>query len=175
MPTRLGNIGLLQDPVAQQLLQSKMPARLAYTWRDGSARVVPIWFHWDGEDFAFGTPPDSAKMQALKDGTKVALTIDDDATPHRVLFIRGTVRIDTVDGVAPEYEAAATRHLGDEVGRAWVQQMRILCPRMARVFIRPERVALLDFDLGIPSPVGRAMERAEARPREIGTCLTSIE
>ncbi len=33
---------LNSDPVAQQLLQSTIPARLAYTWRDGTPRVVPM-------------------------------------------------------------------------------------------------------------------------------------
>ena len=36
---------LLDDPVAQELLHSTNLARLAYTWHDGTPRVVPIWFH----------------------------------------------------------------------------------------------------------------------------------
>ncbi len=38
MPSKQGDVGLLQDPVAQQLLQAKGPAHLAYTWRDATAR-----------------------------------------------------------------------------------------------------------------------------------------
>ena len=44
-----GSRELLNDPVASALLSSVNPARLAYTWTDGSPRVVPIWFHWTGE------------------------------------------------------------------------------------------------------------------------------
>ena len=46
---RQGSLGLLDDPVAQALLGSANPAKLAYSRMDGSPRVVPIWFHWTGE------------------------------------------------------------------------------------------------------------------------------
>jgi hypothetical protein len=39
-----GDLELLQHPVSQELMQSKIPARLAYIWTDGTPRVVPIWF-----------------------------------------------------------------------------------------------------------------------------------
>jgi hypothetical protein len=48
MPTSQGDLELLNDPVARRLLASPVPARLAYTWTDGTPRVVPIGFHWNG-------------------------------------------------------------------------------------------------------------------------------
>lgn len=36
-----GSLELLNDPVAQALLGSANPARLACTWMDGSPRVIP--------------------------------------------------------------------------------------------------------------------------------------
>src|SRR5262245_23495243 len=101
MTSRQGSLELLQDPVAQRLLQSRLPARLAYSWTDGSPRVIPIGFHWTGSEIFFGTPPDSPKMRAFRDGTKVAVTIDTDEMPYQVLQIRGTARTDVVDGIAP--------------------------------------------------------------------------
>ncbi len=65
MPTKQGDVALLNDPVAQQLLESKNLAKLAYTWTDGSPRVLPIWFHWDGRQIVLGTPPAAPKMKAL--------------------------------------------------------------------------------------------------------------
>ena len=47
MPTKQGDLKLLSSPVAQELLQSTIPARLGYIARDGTPRVVPIWFHWN--------------------------------------------------------------------------------------------------------------------------------
>ena len=52
-----GDPKLLEDPVAKELLKSTIPARLAYNWTDGTPRVVPIWFHWDGKEIVMGSPP----------------------------------------------------------------------------------------------------------------------
>jgi hypothetical protein len=162
MSTKQGSLALLDDPVAQQLLQSKIPARFAYNWRDGTPRVVPIGFHWNGKEIVLGTPPDAPKMKVLRDGAKVALTIDSDSSPYKVLLIRGTIRIDTVDGVAPEYAATCRRVMGEEAGNAWVAQVAAMWSQMVRIFIRPEWVGLLDFETRFPSAIERAMERAQA-------------
>jgi Pyridoxamine 5'-phosphate oxidase len=160
MTSQQGDLALLQEPVAQQLLQSTSPARLAYVWTDGTPRVVPINFHWNGTELVFGGPPDAPKMRALQDGDQVAASIDTDAMPYRVLQIRGRIRTDTVDGVAPEYEALTRRVMGDEAGEAWLVNLRAMTSQMSRVFLRPEWVALLDFETRFPSALERAMERA---------------
>jgi hypothetical protein len=77
-------------------------------------------------------------MHALHDGDKVALSIDTDTMPYQVLRIRGRVRTDVVEGVAPEYEAMTRRTMGDDVGREWIEQMRPIVPSMARIFVTPE-------------------------------------
>ena len=162
MPTHQGDVGLLNDPVAQQLLQSKFPARLAYIWSDGTPRVVPVWFHWNGSEIVVAGPPDAPKLKVLKDGTKVALTIDSDTMPHKVLLIRGSVRTDIVDGMAPEYAASAHRYLGDEGGDAWVGMAGGLMTAMARIFVTPEWVGVMDFEARFPNALERAMEQAQS-------------
>src|SRR5205085_4895579 len=109
MPSKQGGLELLQTPVAQELLQSTIPARLAYVWPDGTPRVVPIWFHWNGTELVLGTPPKSPKVHALTPKANVALSIDGNTFPYRVLQIRGTAQVETVPGVVPEYAAAAER------------------------------------------------------------------
>jgi hypothetical protein len=161
MRTEQGSLALLDDPVAQRLLQSSIPARLAYTWTDGTPRVVPIVFHWNGTELMFGTSPDAAKMSALKDGDKVAVTIDTSEFPYKVLLIRGSVRIDVVDGIAEEYRAATLRNLGEEMGSGWLANMEHLVSHMARIFVTPEWVGILDFETRFPSHVERAMENAQ--------------
>ena len=52
-----GDLSLLHDPIALELLKSRVPARLAYIWMDGPLRVVPIWFHWDGSSMVVCSPP----------------------------------------------------------------------------------------------------------------------
>jgi len=144
-----GSLELLRDPVAESLLGSVNPARLAYTWMDGSPRVVPIWFHWDGDQFVLGTPPKAPKLRALAADPRVALTIDDTAWPHQVLFVRGQASVELLDNVCPEYELAATRYFGPEQGPAWVSTLRE--KPMARIAITPKWVGILDFQTRFPS------------------------
>ncbi len=146
-----GGLELLQHPASQELLHSKIPARLAYIGTDGAPRVIPIWFHWNGRDFIMATPTKAPKLKALAKNPKVSFTIDDNTFPHKVLLIRGTARLDKVDGVVPEYAAAAERYFGPEQGKAWVNQLRTLTPSMVRITIAPEWVGLLDFQTRFPS------------------------
>jgi PPOX class probable F420-dependent enzyme len=151
MPVPQGDLSLLQHPVAQELLASKIPARLAYIWTDGTPRVVPIWFHWDGRELVMGTPPKAPKLKALSSNPKVSLTIDDENFPHRVLLIRGSARLTPVDGIVPEYAAAAERYFGAERGQAWINRLKKMVPGMVRIAITPEWVGIIDFQTRFPS------------------------
>jgi PPOX class probable F420-dependent enzyme len=151
MPSAQGSLALLKDPVAQELLRSKIPARLAYVWPDGTPRVVPVWFHWNGSEFVVATPPRAPKLKALKVNPRVALTIDDNTFPHKVLMARGTATLEEVDGIVPEYQLAAHRYFGEAQGRAWVEQVRKMIPAMVRITIKPEWVGILDFQSRFPS------------------------
>jgi hypothetical protein len=113
--------------------------------------VVPIWFHWNGREFVFGTPPKAPKLKALAKNPKVAITIDDNAFPHKVLQVRGTVVLETVAGIIPEYALAAERYFGREQGQAWLTQLKPMVDRMVRIRLTPEWVGLLDFQTRFPS------------------------
>ena len=151
MPVKQGDLALLQHPASQELLQSRIPARLAYIWTDGSPRVIPIWFHWNGAEFVMGTPPKAPKLKALAQNPRVSLTIDDNVFPHKVLLVRGTARLEPVNGVVPEYALAAERYFGLEPGRAWAAQMGKMVSSMVRITITPDWVGLLDFQTRFPS------------------------
>lgn len=150
-PVKQGDISLLQHPASQELLRSKIPARLAYVWTDGTPRVVPIWFHWNGHDIVMATPPKAPKLKALSKNPRVSLTIDDNTFPHKVLLIRGTARLEPVQGIVPEYEAAATRYFDPALAEGWLKQLRTLVTSMVRITITPEWVGLLDFQTRFPS------------------------
>lgn len=152
-PVKQGDLGLLLHPAAQHLLNSKIPARLAYVWTDGAPRVIPIWFHWNGRDIVMATPSKAPKLKALRVNPRVSLTIDDNTFPHKVLLIRGSAQLDTVEGIVPEYAAAAERYFGPEQAQAWVSQLRSLISSMVRITIRPEWVGLLDFETRFPSAI----------------------
>ena len=131
MLTQQGSLALLTDPVAQQLLHSTKLAHLAYTWHDGTPRVIPIWFHWNGDAIVLGSPLAAPKVHVLPHNASVALTIDADEWPYKVLLLRGTAEVETVDGVVPEYAAAAERYFGAEQGRAWVDNVRHMSAHMS--------------------------------------------
>jgi hypothetical protein len=144
-----GSLDLLNDPVAKALLGSVNPARLAYTWMDGSPRVVPIWFHWTGEQFVLASPPRAPKLRALAADPRVSLSIDDNEWPYKVLLVRGRATVEMLDDVCPEYELAATRYFGPEQGPAWVSTLRGM--PAARITVTPGWVGILDFQTRFPS------------------------
>jgi PPOX class probable F420-dependent enzyme len=154
MPVKQGDLSLLQNPIAQELLQSKIPARLAYIATDGTPRVVPIWFHWNGREFVMATPPKAPKLKSLARNPKVAITIDDNTFPNKVLMVRGTARLEPVDGIVPEYAKAAERYFGTERGKAWMQQVKTMMTSMMKITITPEWVGVLDFETRFPSALG---------------------
>ena len=157
MTVSQGDPALLNDPIAQELLHSPLPARLAYTGPDGTPRVVPIWFHWTGGEVVMAGPDDAPKVQALQANPAVAITIDGDTWPYKVLLVRGLAQVTMVDGVPEEYAAAARRYFGEEQGAAWVAQVGQMVPRMARLAVKPEWVGILDFQTRFPSALARRM------------------
>ena len=146
-----GDLSLLEQPGSQEMLRSKIPARLAYVASDGTPRVVPIWFHWNGREIVMASPPKAPKLKALAKNPKVALTIDNNEFPHTVLMIRGSARLETVDGVVPEYEACAARYFDQKTAEAWLGQLRQIVSSMVRITVTPEWVGLLDFQTRFPS------------------------
>jgi hypothetical protein len=145
-----GGLELFEDPVAQELLASNIPARLAYTWTDGTPRVVSIWFHWNGTDLIVCTFGGAPKLKALNTGDRVAITIDTNAPPNHVLSIRGTAQVTHVQGVVAEYAEAAVRYLGSEQAAGYIQSLPPDIP-MARIAVRPDEIVLLDFETRFPS------------------------
>ena len=144
-----GSLELLNDPVAQALLGSANMAKLAYSWMDGSPRVVPIWYHWTGEQIVLASPVKAPKLRALAADPRVSLTIDDNGWPYKVLLVRGHANVEMLDDVCPEYALAATRYFGPEQGPAWISTLRGM--PMARIPVTPVWVGILDFQTRFPS------------------------
>jgi hypothetical protein len=137
---------LLQtDEVAQELLRSPIVARLGYTWRDGSPRVVPMWFHWTGEDLLMGAPPNSPKMKVLATRPQVAVSIDTVEWPYKWLTLRGTASVEVSAEPFAEYLAMARQYLGEVGGEQFLTALRQTFQAWARIAIRPDEVRILDF------------------------------
>lgn len=156
-----GDLGLLRSEVAQRLLASTIPARLAYVALDGTPRVMPTWFHWTGEVLSMPTflaAPHvrhaPGRLQALRANPDVAVTIDTETWPPEVLTVRGRATITEVEGIPVEYASAARRYLGEEAAREYLDQIAQPGTRMVRIDIHPSWVGVLDFQTRLPSALG---------------------
>jgi hypothetical protein len=156
-------IQVLNDPLAKELMNSNIPARLAYTGPDGLPRVIPIGFLWLGMQFIMGTATTSPKVKALIANPKVALTIDTTTQPPHVLLVRGTASIEIVDGVVPEYLEATKKYVGAEQWPAFEEQVRATYKQQARITIVPEWAKLLDFETRVPTYMEELMEAQAPR------------
>lgn len=152
-----GNPKLINHPVAQQLLHATIPARVGYIAQDGSPRVVPMLFHWTGEEIVVTSWPDDPKVAALQASPSVSVTIDTDEFPFKVLSLRGAATVTIVDGVAPECLPTFSRYFGPAEGQSWVERMRMMSDRQARIAIRPGWVNVVDFQRRFPSGMTKRM------------------
>jgi hypothetical protein len=147
-----------------ELLGSSIPARLAYVGVDGGARVVPIAFLWTGRSLVMATAPKAAKVRALRQNPRVALTVDtQDQWPPRALLIRGAARVELVDGVPDAYVEAARKVTPAEQFEGWEQGVRALYEQMALITVEPDWAKLLDFTTTLPAAVEDLLRRNQAR------------
>jgi hypothetical protein len=157
-----GDVRLLETELAQRLLHSSIPARLAFIATDGTPRVVPTWFDWNGAEVVMatyvagpnaGVRHPAARIAALQKNPAVALSIDTERFPSQILTIRRRVEIDVIDGLAAEYVASARRYLG-EAADDMLAGMNQPGTVQARIAVRPTWVGLLDFATRLPSALG---------------------
>lgn len=147
-----GRLELLDTPLAKTLLAAAIPARVAYTAKDGTPRIAPSWFRWTSGELVMPTfiraphvQAPARRLAALRDRPDVAVSIDTEATPAQVLLVRGQARVTEVDGIDPDYAVAARQYLGEEAAREYLAMADQPGTRMARITVRPRWVGLLDF------------------------------
>ena len=161
MALKQGDLGLLESELAQRLLASQIPARFAYVALDGTPRLLSTWFHWTGGLLSMPTFVAAPhvrhpvrRLRALRANPDVAVAIDTETFPPEVLSLRGRVEITEVDGVPPEYAAAARRYLGEDAAREYIAGIDRPGTRMARIDLRPTWVGVHDFRSRLPSALG---------------------
>ena len=140
----------LSTPGAQELLSSTSAAHLSYIGLDGTPRVIPVGFFWTGDEAVIATATTSPKVAALSARPEVALAIDAGDTPDqaRALSIRGRATVEIVDGVVPEYLAAASRTMDAQAAAEFEQNVRATYGQMARIAITPSWARFYDFGAG---------------------------
>jgi hypothetical protein len=140
----------LSIPGAQELLASTSGAHLAYVGNDGAPRVIPVGYSWTGDQFVIATAPTAPKVAAPSARPDVALSIEGGGTPGdaRALSIRGQASVEIVDGVVPEYLAAARKSMEADAAAEFEKNVREMYDQMARIAITPRWVRFYDFGAG---------------------------
>ena len=154
-----GDLALLDSEVAQRLLAANIPARLAFTASDGTPRVLPINFVFNGAEVVMCGFARSHKNRALRARPDVAITIDTNDAPPEVLLIRGRAEVTESQGLLAEY-AEAMRKGGDPQVEGYLSMLAERKPLMERIAVRPNWVGVLDFQTRFP---GGMAKRAGAR------------
>jgi hypothetical protein len=155
----------LSQDGSQDLLENATLLRLAYNGHDGLPRVIPIGFLWNGSEIVICTVVSSPKVRALRSRPDVALTIDVGSTPTeaRSLLIRGPATVDIVEGVPPEYLAAARKSLSEEEAAGFDVEVTKLYDQMARISIVPTWARFYDFGAGrLPSFLHELIEEKQS-------------
>ncbi|MFJ4367983.1 pyridoxamine 5'-phosphate oxidase family protein [Streptomyces chartreusis] len=135
---------------AHELLDQASMARLAYNGLDGLPRVIPIGIFWTGEEIVMSTAATAPKVKALSVRPEVALTIDAGDSPGsaKMLSVRGVVHLTIVDGVVPEYLAAARKNFDAEYAAEFERNCRAMYDQMARIAFEPQWARFYDFSAG---------------------------
>jgi nitroimidazol reductase NimA-like FMN-containing flavoprotein (pyridoxamine 5'-phosphate oxidase superfamily) len=157
---------VLNLPISQELLARDI-TRLAYVAKDGTPRNVPIAFAWNGTTIVMCTATNAPKLRALSVNPMVALTIDTEVHPPKILLVRGTAELDHVDGIPDEYlQATTTYEMTPEQRVEWEAGVRSLYhDGMVRIVVTPTWAKLIDFETTLPSAVAELLEQQEARQR----------
>jgi hypothetical protein len=156
---------VLNRPLSQELLARDL-TRLAYVATDGTPRNVPIAFTWNGAEIVLCTSKNAPKLPALRQNPMVALTIDTEVHPPKILLIRGRAELDVVEGIPAEYlQMSGTYQMTAEQRVEWEAEVRSLYDGMVRIVVTPTWAKLIDFETTLPSAVEELVRQREERQR----------
>ncbi|HEY0498714.1 MAG TPA: pyridoxamine 5'-phosphate oxidase family protein [Kutzneria sp.] len=154
---------ILNRPYSQELLARDL-CRLAYVAKDGTPRTIPIAFTWNGSTLVMCTTLNAPKLHSLRRNPAVAITIDTEVHPPKILLIRGRVELDVVDGIPEEYlQINGSYEMTAEQRVAWEAEVRSLYQGMVRVVVTPTWAKLIDFETTLPTAVEELVEQRAER------------
>jgi hypothetical protein len=156
---------VLNRPLSQELLARDL-ARLAFVALDGTPRAIPIGIVWNGMEIVMCTAKNARKLPALRRNPAVALTIDTESHPPKVLLLRGQAELDVVDGIPDEYlQWNGTYEMTPEQRAEWEVGVKSLYDGMVRVIVKPTWAKLIDFETTLPTAIEELMQQQKERQR----------
>jgi len=156
---------VLHRPLSRELLARDL-TRLAYVAKDGAPRNVPIAFTWNGSEIVMCTTKNAPKLPALRTNPAVALTIDTEVHPPKILLLRGRAELDVIDGIPDEYlQMNGSYSMTPEQRVEWEAEVRSLYDGMVRIVVTPTWAKLIDFETTLPSAVEELVRQRAGRQR----------
>ena len=120
-----------QDKTLAGFLSEKRNATLATIRADGSSQLTPVWFHWDGEQFAISMTTERAKYKNLARDPRISLCIDD-VTGTAYVTAEGKAEIRDSD-IWDDTRKILVKYRGEEGGAAYLERLKKQ-PRVLVVF-----------------------------------------
>ena len=144
---------ILDLPLSRELLERDL-LRMAYVAKDGAPRNVPIAFTWNGSEIVVCTSKNAPKLHSLRHNPAVALTIDTEVHPPKILLIRGRAELEVVDGIPEEYlQMNGSYEMTPEQRVEFEAEVHSLYDGMVRIAITPTWAKLIDFEETLPTAV----------------------
>lgn len=154
---------ILNRPISQEMLARDL-TRLAYVATDGTPRNIPIGFTWNGSEIVMCTSTNAPKLASLRKNPMVALTIDTEVHPPKLLLIRGRAELDVVEGIPEEYlQMNGSYEMTAEQRVHWEAEVHSLYDSMVRIVVTPTWAKMIDFETTLPSPVEELIQQRAER------------
>jgi len=156
---------VLNRHISQELLARDV-TRLVYVAKDGTPQTIPIGFTWNGAEIVMCTTKNAPKLRALRHNPSVALTIDTEVHPPKILLIRGRAELDVVEGIPEKYlQINGSYAMTPEQRVEWEAEVRSLYDGMVRIVVTPAWAKLIDFEATLPSAVEELVRQRDERQR----------
>jgi PPOX class probable F420-dependent enzyme len=119
------------SPSVEAALRDDPVAWLSSVQPDGRPHLVPVWFHWDGEQIVAFSKPNARKVDNLRDQPRVMLAVGTPGLDFEVELIEATAEIPDRDAseVMPEGFGAKYREL--------LRRANLTVQRFAEVYSQP--------------------------------------
>ena len=105
----------------QDFLSEANVAVLATVDRKGRAHAAPVWYLYEDGVFVISTGRGSQKHKNLEANPEVTLVIDSRTLPYYAVMARGRVELGPAFSDEQRLRLA-TRYLGEEIGRQYVER-----------------------------------------------------
>lgn len=109
---------------AIEIIEGKNFAYFATSMADGSPHISPVWIDRDGDTLLVNTVPGRVKQKNVSRDPRVVISMVQEKSPYRHLFIRGRVIEQTKEGALDHINRLARKYLGKDY--PWDDRNRII-------------------------------------------------